>query len=140
MSWKDFEEFADSVFRKYGFQTLRNYRMKKPRAEIDLVAVQRGNCFVADCKHWKRTVGETGMKNVSSKQVARCVRLLEQERLDLRVKKVIPLVLTWKDEMLEILDNGVAIVPIHKLGDFLLNWESFGDNLLQLEESKGVAE
>ncbi len=119
LDWKDFEEFAESAFLAFGFETRRNVRFRKPRAEIDLVASKNGLVFAADCKHWKRTVGHASMLAISERQKARAKRLVQDEKN----LNVIPVVITLHDESLRILENGVPIIPIHKISDFLLNWE-----------------
>ena len=36
------------------FQVIRNFRMKKPTMEIDVVGIRLGTALLIDCKHWKR--------------------------------------------------------------------------------------
>lgn len=125
---------AEEAFQSHGFKTLRNVRMKSPRGEIDLLALQNGTAFAIDCKHWKRTVGFSTMASIGKKQVERCKNYLktsDQER-------IIPVILTWKDESLNVLRNGVPIVPIHKISDFVLNWESSPTKIRILRRTKGA--
>ena len=129
LDWKEFELFAEKAFASFGFDTSHNQRFTKPRMEIDLVAEMGGLAFSVDCKHWKRTVGHTSMLKVGERQIARSRRLLELGTVD----RVIPMILTLHDEMLHILEDGVAIVPVHKLSDFIMNWESSRGHLLILE-------
>ena len=129
LDWREFESFAEKAFVSFGFDTNRNRRFTKPRMEIDLVAVMGVLAFSVDCKHWKRTVGHASMLNVGERQIARSRRLLELGTID----RVIPVILTLHDEMLHILEDGVAIVPVHKLSDFIMNWESSRDHLLVLK-------
>ncbi|MHB2036911.1 MAG: restriction endonuclease [Nitrososphaerales archaeon] len=119
MDWKEFEGFVESAFSAFGFRTQRNARFRKPRVEIDLVACKDGLTFAVDCKHWKRTVGHASMVAVSNRQIVRALRLVEEESH----LRVIPLVVTLHNESLRILENGVPIVPIHMISDFILNWE-----------------
>jgi Holliday junction resolvase-like predicted endonuclease len=118
LDWRQFELFAKRAFESMGFDTRTNYRLKRPVMEIDLLASRGCLAFSVDCKHWKRTVGNSTMERVAARQVERSRRLTDD------YYRVIPVVLTWRDEMLEILESGVPVVPIHKLEDFLLNWES----------------
>ena len=133
MSWKEFEEYVESAFGAFGYATERNVRFRKPRAEIDLVCVKNGVAFSIDCKHWKRTVGHSSMLGISHRQLKRCLRVAERGG----ISRVIPLVVTLKDEALRILENGVAIVPIHALSDFVLNWEAASDQLALIDCCKG---
>lgn len=129
MSWKEFEAFVESAFIAFGYSTERNVRFKKPRAEIDLVCTRNGLAFSIDCKHWKRTVGHSSMLGISERQLKRSFRAAEK----VGITKVIPLVVSLRDESLLILENGVAIVPIHRLSDFILNWDWASDQLKIIE-------
>ena len=129
LHWEEFEAFAERAFTNFGFETTRNHRFLKPRMEIDLFARKDRFAFAVDCKHWKRTVGFRTMLEVGERQIMRSQRLLESPSVD----RVVPLVLTLHDEMLHILENGVAIVPIQKLSDFIMNWESSREKILVIE-------
>ncbi|MCL5068437.1 MAG: restriction endonuclease [Thaumarchaeota archaeon] len=48
---------SEQAFASFGFETIKNFRMKKPTMEIDLLATKQDLAFAVDCKHWKRTVG-----------------------------------------------------------------------------------
>ncbi|MGA2874896.1 MAG: restriction endonuclease [Nitrososphaerales archaeon] len=120
LDWREFEALSESVFESFGFTTFRNYRLKRPTAEIDILATRDGLGFAIDCKHWKRTVGSVTMQKISEIQIKRAQRIVQQEN----VQKVIPVILTLHDESLYILENGTPIVPIQKISDFILNFES----------------
>jgi hypothetical protein len=119
MNWKEFESFVASAFSSLGFATEKNVRLRKPRAEIDVVSSRDGLAFAVDCKHWKRTVGRATMLGAAERQLARAKRLASE----LGYHRVVPIIVTMKDESLRILENGVPIVPIHMISDFILNWE-----------------
>ena len=120
LDWREFEGLSESIFEYFGFTTFRNYRLKRPAAEIDILATKDGLGFAIDCKHWKRTVGSATMQKISERQIKRAQRVVQEED----IQKVIPVILTLHDESLHILENGTAIVPIQKISDFVLNWES----------------
>jgi Holliday junction resolvase-like predicted endonuclease len=120
LTWHEFEVFSERAFSSAGFFVTRNFRVKKPRMEIDLLAIKGSLAFCVDCKHWKRTVGQGSMLRISESQVLRSERLLSP----FGFSRIVPMILTLKDESLGILENGVPIVPIHRLADFLLNWET----------------
>jgi hypothetical protein len=119
LDWKEFEAFAEKIFASFDFATHRNFRLRKPPMEIDLIASKGNLAFAADCKHWKRTVGPASMTRVGGRQASRAMRIA-QEGL---YRKVIPMILTLRDESLFVLESGVPIVPIRRLSDFILNWE-----------------
>jgi Holliday junction resolvase-like predicted endonuclease len=129
--WKEFEAFVDRLFVSFGFDTRRNFRLRKPAMEIDLIASKGAVAFAIDCKHWKRTVGNSSMTRVSAMQISRAQRILETGLWT----RVIPVIMTLRDESLFILQNGVPIVPVSKLFDFILNWEESAHNLLSLTSS-----
>jgi len=129
--WKEFESFVNHAFVSFGFETKKNFRMKKPAMEVDILASKGKIAFAVDCKHWKRTVGYSTMANVSRLQIARAKRIVETGTWN----TVIPVVMTLRDESLFVLENGVPIVPISRLADFILNWEVSSDRLLHLSGS-----
>ncbi len=129
LDWRQFEELSEQAFNSLGFETRINLRLKKPTMEIDLLATRQELAFAVDCKHWKRTVGSGVMKKVGDRQILRSKRLVGLFGLS----RVIPIVLTWHDELLGVLDNGVPVVPIHRLTDFVMNWET-SDRILVLSK------
>lgn len=129
LDWRQFEGLASFAFKSFGFKVLKNYRMTKPRMEVDLVAIRNSKAFAADCKRWRRTVGETVMLIAAGKQIERSKRILYKEELD----QVVPMVITWREESVRVLENGVPIVPICKLSDFILNFEASGERILVID-------
>ncbi|MGI0090463.1 MAG: restriction endonuclease [Nitrososphaerales archaeon] len=134
LTWKEFETFSALAFSSLGFKTKVNFRLRRPRAEIDLVASKNRFAFAVDCKHWKRTVGHATMINISDRQINRAKRLVEAGS---SFARVMPVILTWHDESLHILENGVPIVPIHKVSDFILNWEESADRITIVKSDSG---
>lgn len=132
LNWKEFEEYVERIFSSFDFLTRRHTRFRKPRAEIDLVASRNDVTFAVDCKHWKRTVGHGSMTAISTRQLVRAQRLVDEHQ----GMKVIPMIVTLRDESLRILENGVPIVPIHEISDFLLNWGEAKNRILILSDSK----
>jgi Holliday junction resolvase-like predicted endonuclease len=132
LTWQEFECLAEDAFKSLGFSTAKNFRIKSPRTEIDLLARQLKTVFAVDCKHWKRTVGYATMNRVADRQVERCKRYLKISDDVL----AIPVILTWHDENLRILKSGVPIVPINKISDFVLNWESASQSIRRVERKR----
>ena len=54
IGWKDFEGLVAEILETKHFEVLRNFRMKKPTMEIDVVGVHLNTAVLIDCKHWKR--------------------------------------------------------------------------------------
>ncbi len=132
LTWQEFEGLAENAFQSLGYSTSKNFRVKSPRTEIDLLAWQRDVVFGVDCKHWKRTVGYSTMNKIGEKQIARCKTYLQNSSCS----KIVPVILTWHDENLHILNSGVPIVPINKISDFVLNWESSPLKICSVEKRK----
>jgi hypothetical protein len=97
--------------------------------EVDLVAYGNDVTFAVDCKHWKRTVGRGSMARLAEKQILRARHV----SMEGRFRRVVPMILTWRDEALFVLESGVPIVPVHRLTDFVLNWEQSAGSLLVFE-------
>lgn len=129
LDWQEFEIFVEKIFVSFGFETFRNYRLKKPRMQIDLLAWKNDFAIAVDCKHWKRTVGQASMNRIGQRQVLRAQRVAAEGRF----KKIMPVILTLRDESLFILKNGLPIVPITRLNDFIINFELSEIPLLILE-------
>src|SRR5487761_747642 len=125
LDWKQFEALTRRAFESFGFNVECNYRLKKPRIEVDVLALRNGRGFAVDCKHWKRTAGGS-MLGVAEKQIERAKRLIRRKEL----KEVVPLIVTWHEETVRVLENGVPVVPIQKLADFILNFEPSAERML----------
>ena len=130
LDWKQFEGFCELAIKSFGYSTIRNYRLKKPRLEIDLIAFRGKIAFAADCKHWKRTVGQSAMLRVAEMQIERCKRVVAVEEFE----EIIPIILTLHEESIHLLENGVPLVPIRKIQDFMLNWDAFSERLLVIQK------
>lgn len=133
LDWRQFEGLAELAFKSFGYKTLKNYRVRKPRIEIDLLAISDDISFAVDCKHWRRTVGHATMFSISEKQIDRCKKLVALEI----TRNLVPLILTLHDERLLVLENGVAIVPVQKISDFILNWHSENLRIIGMKNIRG---
>ncbi len=131
LDWKQFEALARYAFENLGYGVESNYRLKRPRIEIDLLALKCSKGFAVDCKHWRKTVGGSAMRAIAEKQIARTRYALREEKLE----QLVPMLVTLRDENLLILDKGVPVVPISKLSDFALNWEAHGEGILKIGKS-----
>ena len=54
VDWKDFEGLVAEILESKNFEVTRNFRMRKPTMEIDVVGIHLGVAVLIDCKHWKR--------------------------------------------------------------------------------------
>jgi hypothetical protein len=54
LDWREFEDLVSKSLEAQGFKTWRNYRMRRPTREIDVIGVYSGFAIAFDCKHWQR--------------------------------------------------------------------------------------
>jgi hypothetical protein len=125
LSWRDFESLCSSVLRARGFVVKQNVMLKRPRAQIDVVAISEGFSLAIDCKHWKKSAGYSGLVGIMEAQKSRARRL--RASLD-GLGPVASLVLVLVDSGARFVAGG-AVVPIFAFGDFLNNLESHRMNL-----------
>ncbi|MGH9876479.1 MAG: restriction endonuclease [Nitrososphaerales archaeon] len=120
LSWKDFELLAGSILDANGYVTHHSLRMKKPRAEIDVVGIKDGMALLIDCKHWKRS-SPSEMKRLASMQVKRAEAFV---RANEQIKFAIPAILTLHLESITVADD-VPVIPIIKLRSFLSEMQGY---------------
>ena len=113
VDWKDFEGLVAEVLESKNFEVVRNFRMKKPTMEIDVVGIHLGTAVLIDCKHWKR-MSNSALNEIVRKQVDR-VRRYADEISDIMT---VPVIVTLHQEQISFI-NKVPIVPIMQLSSFL---------------------
>jgi Holliday junction resolvase-like predicted endonuclease len=136
VDWKEFEEFVIRILEEHEFNTFHNFRFKTERRyEIDILAVRDDLLLVIDCKKWKRgRYKKTGLKYAVQTQVKRInelkkflknnTTLQNKLKLDSNDTEFVPLIVTWfEEELLE--HDGVLIVPVWKLNQFLLSLSEY---------------
>lgn len=120
LSWKDFEKLASEVLRSFGYRTLTNIHLAKPRMEIDVVGVSSAFAIAIDCKHWKRS-SPSAISGFAKKQAARAKRLLTW---DVRISQAVPVIMTLHAESVKFV-HGVPVVPVHKFKSFVMDVKGF---------------
>ena len=70
VDWKDFEGLVAEILESKNFEVTRNFRMKKPTMEIDVVGIHLDTAVLIDCKHWKR-MSNSALEEIVQKQVER---------------------------------------------------------------------
>lgn len=127
LGWQEFEDFAKTTFTENGFQAEKHLVFRTPvgRREIDILAWNNNFALAVDCKHWRRGLSPSSVKVAVTAQVER-VRYLAR-RIDLlhRLKmpqpesrNIIPVILTLS-ETRDWLVDGVPVVPVSKLVNFI---------------------
>lgn len=125
LSWEEFERFASHLVASWGYEVKWNVTLRKPRAQIDLVAL--GNSFVLsiDCKHWKRELSPSVARRLAKDQLQRS-SLLRRQLEDPR--PIASVILSFSDSEGGFVD-GVAVVPVRVLRSFLESIESCSSQL-----------
>lgn len=119
LGWEDFEGFAKEILERFGYRTIKNLRLKRPRLEVDLVGIKERSMLVVDCKRWQRGLGTSYAKKAAQLQTKRAEALMNSHiAKDMGVDYAIPMLLTLYAEDVPIVE-GVPLVPIAKLSGFL---------------------
>ncbi|MEM3713730.1 MAG: restriction endonuclease [Nitrososphaeria archaeon] len=118
IEWNDFEEFIKKILEEYGFRTLRSFRLKKPRLEVDILALKKDFGLVVDCKQWRKTLSPSALNSIVMKQVERAKIILLKEKVLLQNKFLVPIVVTLYPQPTKFVD-GVPIVPVERFKSFV---------------------
>ena len=126
LSWREFEGFCANILRASGFQVSENVFLKKPRRQVDILARSGSLALSVDCKHWKKSIGDSGLWTFAREQRERSEAVRRQ--IGKEGVPIVSVILTMLDEQPRILD-GVAVVPLLSLRDFLISIEGTLDLL-----------
>ncbi len=113
VNWKDFEGLVAEILDSKNFDVSRNFRMKKPTMEIDVIGIRLGTAVLIDCKHWKR-LSRSALQTIVVKQIERVKHYI------LNTKGVIaaPVIVTLNQEEISFI-NRVPIVSILQFSSFI---------------------
>ena len=113
VDWKDFEGLVAEILESKNFEVIRNFRMRKPTMEIDVVGIHLGVAVLIDCKHWKRMTNSALEKIVLS-QIDRVKHYV------VSTDEVVaaPVIVTLYQEETKFV-NRVPIVPIMQFSSFI---------------------
>ena len=125
LNWKDFETFCAGLMAAKGFGVTPDLRLKRPRAQVDILARSSTIALIVDCKHWSRERGPSGLAALMEKQKARAALV---RRAMKEVEPMAVVLLSLVEERPRYL-NGGAIVPVRALGDFLDNLHAYASGL-----------
>tara|TARA_B100000953_G_scaffold61983_1_gene49406 strand:+ start:202 stop:660 length:459 start_codon:yes stop_codon:yes gene_type:complete len=123
IDWKDFEGLVAEILESKNFEVIRNFRMKKPTMEIDVVGIHLGVAVLIDCKHWKR------MSNSALEKIVR--RQIERVKHYVTITNEVvaaPVIVTLYQEETRFI-NRVPIVPIMQFSSFI---DEFYGNLEEI--------
>ena len=125
LDWRDFERFCALFFRSRGYEVIENLTLKKPRAQIDLVAIGPSYAVCVDCKRWKKGHSPSLLRRFAADQKRRS-RLFRKAIGD--QKPILSAILSLSAPSGDFVE-GVAIIPIGALSGFLDSVEAYLDLL-----------
>ena len=119
LTWRDFEHITSKILEEYGYATIRNIHLTKPRFEIDILGFKSGFGLVVDCKHWKHNLGLSKTDKVAISQKKRSQALMKSHYAkDLSLDYVLPVIITLYAEIVSFIYR-IPIVPVDKISSFL---------------------
>ena len=113
VDWKDFEGLVAEILESKNFEVTRNFRMKKPTMEIDVVGIHLDTAVLIDCKHWKR-MSNSALEEIVQKQVERVKHYVSITDEIMAA----PVIVTLYQESVKLI-NKVPIVPIMQFSSFI---------------------
>ncbi len=134
VDWKDFEGLVAEILESKNFEVIRNFRMRKPTMEIDVVGMHLGVAVLVDCKHWKRMTN-SALEKIVLKQIDRVKHYVANT--DEGVKRYVastnevvaaPVIVTLYQEETKFV-RKVPIVPIIQFSSFI---DEFYGNLEEI--------
>jgi len=113
VDWKDFEGLVAEILESKNFHVVRNFRMKKPTMEIDVVGIHLDTAVLIDCKHWKR-MGNYALEKIVLKQIDRVKHYVAITNEIVAA----PVIVTLYQEETKFI-HRVPIVPIMQFSSFI---------------------
>ena len=123
VDWKDFEGLVAEILESKNFEVIRNFRMRKPTMEIDVVGMHLGVAVLIDCKHWKRMTN-SALEKIVLKQIDRVKHYVAN------TDEVVaaPVIVTLYQEETKFVSK-VPVVPIIQFSSFI---DEFYGNLEEI--------
>ena len=123
VDWKDFEGLVAEILESKNFEVIRNFRMRKPTMEIDVIGIHLGVAVLIDCKHWKRMTN-SALEKIVLRQIDRVKHYVAN------TDEVVaaPVIVTLYQEETKFV-RKVPIVPIIQFSSFI---DEFYGNLEEI--------
>jgi len=122
LDWREFERFCSGLLRSSGFEVREDVHLRKPSAQIDILALGPSFSLSVDCKHWSRPLTASTLRRFAEAQLRRSELFRKTVRADPR--PIFSAILTLSEQR-ERFVEGVAIVPLFTLRDFVGSIEAF---------------
>ncbi len=129
IDWKDFELFASEIMKFHNYVVYKNYRIRNPTRQIDVVGIRLQNALVVDCKHWKRN-SYSEMVRAVDKQKERGILFMEKNK-SIGIECSYPIVITFLPNEFRYV-NQVPIVPINSFNSFLIDFDNYKQNFFRI--------
>ncbi len=121
LTWREFERLSAAVLRASGYSVSENVVLTKPRAQLDIVAAGASILLSVDCKHYRRGNSPSALARFARDQLRRS-SLYRAKVGDPR--PIASMILSMSDPEGGFVE-GVAVVPIRTLRNFLTTLESY---------------
>ena len=128
VDWRDFEGLVAEILELKNFEVIRNFRMKKPTMEIDVVGTHLGTAVLIDCKHWKR-MSNSALEKIVLKQIARVKHYVATANEIMAV----PVIVTLYEEDTQFVKR-VPVVPIIQFSSFIDEFYGNLENIRTVEK------
>ena len=128
VDWKDFEGLVAEILESKNFEVTRNFRMKKPTMEIDVVGIHLNTAVLIDCKHWKR-MSNSALEKIVLKQIERVKHYVTSTNENMAA----PVIVTLYQEATKFV-NRVPIVPIMQFSSFIDEFYGNLENIRTVEK------
>ena len=113
IDWKDFEGLVAEILESKNFKVVRNFRLRQPTMEIDVIGTRLGTAVLIDCKHWKR-MSHSALETIVRKQIERAKHYVSNTKITI----IVPVIVTLYQEETSFI-NRVPIVPILQFSSFI---------------------
>ena len=123
VDWKDFEGLVAEILESKNFEVIRNFRMRKPTMEIDVVGIHLGVAVLIDCKHWKRMTN-SALEKIVLRQIDRVKHYVANTDEAIAA----PVIVTLYQEETKFVSK-VPIAPIIQFSSFI---DEFYGNLEEI--------
>ena len=123
IDWKDFEGLVAEILESKNFKVVRNFRLRQPTMEIDVIGTRLGTAVLIDCKHWKR-MSHSALETIVRKQIERAKHYVSNTKIAI----IVPVIVTLYQEETSFI-NRVPIVPILQFSSFI---DEFYGNLEEI--------
>lgn len=129
--WQDFENFVEMILSEHGYATYKNYRIKKPRIEIDILALKRSFGLLVDCKQWHKILSPSNLNSIINKQIERAkIVLLNDKKMPKNIF-LVPVIVTLFPSHQRYYE-GVPIVVCDMLKSFIGEIDGRIDEVLKV--------